>query len=191
MLPSRFATFVDSKEARMSAMMAEIQQDSLQCVRMFWKGTVSSLEADIRDHGFPVHVVPVVVEVSRDIFDVAVRKCIWKKPANPNFSDVYEQHIVAQPFATDDPLICRYQSSAIQVLRATYEKRLERSISPEVREWLETQIAGLASHALAIETEPGNNSNVLLTTTASTRSQPKYWYTARDGTELHVVMADT
>lgn len=153
----------------MSAMMAEIQQGALQCVRMFWKGTVSSLEADIRDHGFPVHVVPVVVEVSRDIFDVAVRKCIWKEPANPNFSDVYEQHIVAQPFATDDPLICRYQSSAIQVLRATYKKHLERSISPEVREWLETQIAGLASHALAIETEPG------------------YWYTARDGTELHVL----
>jgi hypothetical protein len=62
---------------------------------MFWEGTASSLEADIRYHGFLVYVVPIVVEISRHIFDVAVRKCIWKEPANPNFSDVYKPHIVA------------------------------------------------------------------------------------------------
>jgi hypothetical protein len=84
-----------------------------------------------------------VVEVSRDIFDIAVPKCIWKEPANPNFSCVYGPHIVTQPFTTDDPLICRYHFSVTQVLRATYQKYLEESTSAEVREWLEIRIAAI------------------------------------------------
>ena len=38
--------------------------------------TSSNLETDIRNHGFSVYVVPIVVEVSRNISNVAVRGCI-------------------------------------------------------------------------------------------------------------------
>lgn len=120
--------------------------DTLECVRMNWKDTAGSLEADIHDHGFPVRVVPIMVEVSSNIFDVAVRKYVRKGPANPNFSSVYGPYIMIQPFTTDDPS---------SISREVYENQLETSISLEVRKWLENQIAGLARPAVTIDTESG------------------------------------
>jgi hypothetical protein len=126
-----------------------------QVIPVLVDSTSRSLETDIRNHGFSVYVVPIVVEVLRDIFDVAVRGCIWKEPAHPNFLSVYGLSIVTQPFTTDDPLTCRYHTSAVKVLKGAYEKNLEESTSLEVQKWLETQIAGLARHAVAVDTEPG------------------------------------
>lgn len=47
-----------------------------QVIPVLVNSTSSNLETDIRNHGFSVYVVPIVVEVSRNISNVAVRGCI-------------------------------------------------------------------------------------------------------------------